>query len=268
MDAKHIVCQYHAVSIQLNASIIIFNNIYMKGIFITGTDTGIGKTTVAAGLASAICRKGIDIGVMKPFATAERIFSYKYKSEDSALLARAAKIRDPDEEINPFFYSIPTAPFVAAKITKEKAVNLSVAKRRYYKLASKHDFMIVEGIGGIMVPLTKKKSVADFIRLLNLSTIIVATSRIGTINHILLTVKACRDYGLDLLGIIINSMTSKPSIVEKKIVQIIQELSGVPVLCIIPYSRELNIINVGFTIEKKVDIDKILFSIRKNTQKC
>lgn len=230
----------------------------MKGIFITGTDTGIGKTTVAAGLASAMCRKGIDIGVMKPFATAEKIFSYKYKSEDSALLARAAKIKDPDEEINPFFYSIPTAPFVAAKITKEKAVNLSAAKSIYYRLASKHDFMIVEGIGGIMVPLTKKESVADFVRSLNLSTIIVASSRIGTINHVLLTVKACRDYGLNILGIIINNMPREPSIVEKKIVEIIQEVSSVAVLCVIPFSNVMDIINVGFTIEKNVDIDKIL----------
>jgi dethiobiotin synthetase len=195
---------------------------------------------------------------MKPFATAEKIFSYKYKSEDSALLARAAKIKDPDEEINPFFYSIPTAPFVAAKITKEKVVNLSAAKSIYYKLASKHDFMIVEGIGGIMVPLTKKESVADFVRLLNLSTIIVASSRIGTINHVLLTVKACRDYGINILGIIINSMPREPSIVENKIVEIIQEVSSVAVLCVIPFSRVKDIINVGFTIEKNIDIDKIL----------
>jgi dethiobiotin synthetase len=230
----------------------------VKGIFITGTDTGIGKTTVAAGLASAMCRKGIDIGVMKPFATAEKIFSYKYKSEDSALLARAAKIKDPDEEINPFFYSIPTAPFVAAKITKEKVVNLSAAKSIYYKLASKHDFMIVEGIGGIMVPLTKKKLVADFVRLLNLSTIIVASSRIGTINQVLLTVKACRDYGLHILGIIINGMPREPSIIEKKIVDIIQEISSVAVLCVIPFSSVMDITDVGFTIEKNIDIDKIL----------
>ncbi len=84
-----------------------------------------------AGLASAIYRKGIDVGVMKPFATAEKVYSYKYKSEDSALLARAAKIKDPDEEINPFFFSIPTAPFIAAQLTKEKAVNLSAARKMF-----------------------------------------------------------------------------------------------------------------------------------------
>jgi dethiobiotin synthetase len=230
----------------------------MKGIFITGTDTGIGKTTVAAGLASAIYRKGIDVGVMKPFATAEKVYSYKYKSEDSALLARAAKIKDPDEEINPFFFSIPTAPFIAAQLTKEKAVNLSAARKMYYKLASKHDFMIVEGIGGIMVPLTKRESVANFAKLLNLSTIIVASSRLGTINHILLTIKACTDYGLNVLGIIINTMPREPSIAEKKIVETIQEVSGAAVLCVIPFSKVINIINVGFTIEKNIDIDKII----------
>lgn len=232
----------------------------MKGVFITGTDTGIGKTTIAAGLASALSRKGINIGVMKPFATAEKVFSYKYKSEDAALLARAAGVKDPDEDINPFFYSIPTAPFIAAIIKKEKAVSLSAAKRIYYKLASKHDFMIVEGIGGIMVPLTKKESVADFAKSLKLSTIIVASSKLGTINHILLTTKVCTDYGLNIIGIIINGMPKVPSTIEMKIVETIQELSNITVLCVIPYSKVTNIRNVSFTIEKNIDINKILLS--------
>jgi dethiobiotin synthetase len=232
----------------------------MKGTFITGTDTGIGKTTIAAGLASALSRKGINIGVMKPFATAEKVFSYKYKSEDAALLARAAGVKDLDEDINPFFYSIPTAPFIAAKIKKEKAVSLSAAKRVYFKLASKHDFMIVEGIGGIMVPLTKKESVADFAKSLNLSTIIVASPKLGTINHILLTTRVCKHYGLNILGIIINGMPKMPSAIEKKIVETIQELSNITVLGVIPLSKVTNIRNVSFTIEKNVDIDKILLS--------
>ena len=75
----------------------------MKGIFVTGTDTGVGKTTIAAALASLIKGDGVDVGVMKPFASADKIFSTNYRSEDSALLAKAAQVDDPDEAINPFF---------------------------------------------------------------------------------------------------------------------------------------------------------------------
>jgi dethiobiotin synthetase len=99
----------------------------MKGIFITGTDTGVGKTTIAAALASFIRRSGMDIGVMKPFASAEKKFSRRYRSEDSALLARAAQVKDTDEEINPFFYAVPSAPFIAAKMESKAKLCISTA---------------------------------------------------------------------------------------------------------------------------------------------
>src|SRR5919198_3835747 len=152
----------------------------MKGLFITGTDTEIGKTTVATSLASFLRRIGTDVGVMEPFAASTKVFSTKYKSKDSALLARAAQVNDPDKEINPFFYSVPTAPFTAAKIMSEKEPSLADALRICQKLAAKHNFMIVEGIGGVMVPLTKEEYVVHFAKLLDLPTIVVAGSKLGT----------------------------------------------------------------------------------------
>ena len=116
----------------------------MKGIFITGTDTEIGKTTIARSLALISRNSGCDVGVMKPFATGKRVYSTKYKSKDSALLAKAAQVKDLDEEINPFFYSVPTAPFIASKIQSKKEPSVEDALRIYQKLAAKHDFMIVE----------------------------------------------------------------------------------------------------------------------------
>jgi dethiobiotin synthetase len=230
----------------------------MKGVFITGTDTEIGKTTVAASLASLLRLSGWNVGVMKPFATGTRVFSTKYKSKDSALLARAAQVNDPDKEVNPFFYSVPTAPFTAAKIMSEKEPSLEDALRICQKLAAKHNFMIVEGIGGIMVPLTKEKCVLHFAKSLGLPTIIVAGSELGTINHTLLTVKICNDFGLNLLGIIINGMPAKVSLLKKQTVETIRELSKVRILSVIPYIRKNTEKNLCRILGNDLDVNKIL----------
>ncbi|MFL6345097.1 MAG: dethiobiotin synthase [Nitrososphaeraceae archaeon] len=230
----------------------------MKGVFVTGTDTEIGKTTVAASLASLLRLSGWNVGVMKPFATGTRVFSTKYKSKDSALLARAAQVDDPDNEINPFFYSVPTAPFTAAKIMSEKEPSLEDALRICQKLAAKHNFMIVEGIGGIMVPLTKEKCVLHFAKSLGLPTIIVAGSELGTINHTLLTVKICNDFGLNLLGIIINGMPAKVSLLKKQTVETIRELSKVRILSVIPYIRKNTEKNLCRILGNDLDVNKIL----------
>jgi dethiobiotin synthetase len=229
----------------------------MAGIFITGTDTNVGKTMIAAALAWLMRRKGIDVGVMKPFATAQKIFSKRYKSSDAAILAKAAQVHDSDQEINPFFYIMPAAPLVAARILNQSTPSIADSVKAFHKLASKHNFMIVEGIGGIMVPLTSEAYVADLARDLKLPTIIVARSRIGTLNHILLTIKICRDYDLSIQGVIINGMPQRPGIVEKNLVSVIQELSSVRVLCVIPRLKNLTYKTIGSSIKKSVNIDII-----------
>jgi dethiobiotin synthetase len=207
-----------------------------KGFFITGTDTSVGKTTVAAAIALNLKRQGLNIGVMKPFATATKRYSSKYYSADVAMLSNITKVKDKPNDINPFFSSVPAAPYTVSLIRRSCKVDISKAIRSYIKLASAHDQMIVEGIGGIMVPLTRTKCLVDFARAISLPIIIVARFQLGMINHILLTVRACLDYGLDIAGIILNDLTGWNGPVQKEmIVETIEKTSRVNVLSLIPF---------------------------------
>jgi dethiobiotin synthetase len=229
----------------------------MRGLFVTGTSTGVGKTAVAAGLAWAL-KKRTDVGVMKPFATASRPFSKKYKSKDAALLVKASGTEDHDKEVNPFFYTLAASPLVAAQLRKESLPDIGKALQILRNLAKKHDFVIVEGIGGIMVPLTENESVVDFARRAGLPVIIVTTPALGTLNHTLLTVMACKEFGIDIKGVIVNKMPKKPSIVEQKVPETIERLAGVKVLGSLPFSKKTNHVTIGRILEKTIDLDSLL----------
>ncbi len=230
----------------------------MRGIFVTGTGTGIGKTAVAAGIAWALRKREIDIGVMKPFATANKVFSMRYKSYDTALLARASGVKEPDRELNPFFYPLAASPIMASQILRIRSIKIEEAVQAVKILADKHDFLIVEGIGGIMVPLTEKEHVADFAKQIGLPVVIVSQPALGTINHTLLTIMACRQFDLDLKGIIINKMPKKPIIIEQKTPKFLEKWSGIPILGILPFLKSVNYLRMGKMIEEKIQLNELL----------
>lgn len=209
-----------------------------------------GKTTIAAGIALIMKRQGLDVGIMKPFATVSEKYNSKDRSKDVAMLAAAANVKDRYYNLNPFFSSLPTAPYTASLVRKSNKVKLSKAVRLYSKLASAHDRMIVEGIGGILVPLTRRKNLADFAKAINLPVIIVARFQLGMINHILLTLKACRNYSLKVRGIILNDLSSWNGPVKKEsIVETIEKVSRVNVLGLIPFIRNLTLKRVAKILE-------------------
>jgi dethiobiotin synthetase len=194
-----------------------------RAFLLTGTDTGVGKTFVACGLARALRAGGIDVGVMKPIATGSRA--------DAHRLRRAAGVRDPLELINPLFFGEPAAPLVAAS----RPIRLAPVRRAYRALAGRHDRMIVEGIGGLLVPITRERTVADLARRLGLPILIVARPNLGTINHTLLTVREARRAGLRILGIVVNhARRVRPTRAVRTAARTIAALTGVPVLAELP----------------------------------
>lgn len=186
-----------------------------RGIFITGTDTGVGKTAVAAGLAAWCRHAGVDVGVMKPIATGCRRAMSATRagaliSDDARHLARAAGVADDPRLIAPACYREPLAPYAAALRTG-RPVSWPAIRRAFHQLSARHAFMIVEGIGGLLVPIDRARTVADLIRLLQLPVVIVARAQLGTLNHTLLTVREAQRQGLRVLGVVLNDAEPPPS---------------------------------------------------------
>ena len=229
----------------------------MKSYFITATDTGVGKTTVTAALAASIKKSGIDVGIMKPVATGI-LQKTGFKSSDVSILYHASKVTDPENEINPIFMPLPVSPYDASKVL-DIPFDKKIIFEQFTKLKNKHEMMLVEGIGGILTPLARDYFVADLIKDLDLETIIVTRSTLGTLNHTMMTVKTCRDYGISVKGILVNNYDEDGGPAEKNAPTTIHEITGVPILGVLPFIRDYdNIDEMISYIEKNVDLKSLI----------
>lgn len=201
-----------------------------KGIFITGTDTGIGKTYIACAIAKALNKQKISVGVMKPISSGDR--------EDAVKLIKAAGVNESLEKVNPVFLKHPLAPFVSSQIENKK-INMSDVWNSFKYFKKKYDFNIIEGIGGIMVPIKEKYYVIDMIKEFSLPVLVAARPALGTINHTLLTVDKLYQNKLNIIGIVLSA-SSKNTLAEKTNSKIIQSLTGLPVLNV-PYKKEIKL---------------------------
>lgn len=210
-------------------------HIVAKGIFIIGTDTNVGKTLITASLAWKLSKKVRKLGIMKPFATGEKPFSRKYKSEDVAILCNSIGLVEKEQNVNPYYFPLPCSPFMATELLQLNQVKLKYALEKYEYMAGIYDYILVEGIGGLLVPLNRKSTLLDFIKLVNLEVIIVTRPIVGTLNHTLLTVKECVTNRVTIKGIIVNMMPSKPNKIELQTPHFIETLTKVPILGIVPH---------------------------------
>ncbi len=226
----------------------------MKSLFIAGTDTDVGKTYIAAGLAVAFRKMGIDVGVMKPFA-AGRAEKKGYKSEDIVILSRAAKACDPEKLVNPQFFKIPASPYTAWKTLKTKP-KISTILSSFKKLTKLHDMILVEGMGGIMTPILKNYYITNLIKEMKIPAVIITRSKIGTVNHTIMTCKMCEKYKIPVKGIIINNFENGYPIPELK--RDLQNLTGIKVLGSIPFIKNMSDASLYRIFKKNIDLKSLL----------
>ena len=203
-----------------------------KGVFITGTDTGVGKTIVTATLALLMRMRGVNVGVMKPVTSGCREEEGSLVSDDALLLCQAAGV-SCSADVAPYLLREALAPAEAAKIDGVK-IDFACIKASYDRLAAVHDVVLVEGAGGLMVPLAGGLLVADLVRTLGLPLLVVARPGLGTINHTVLTCFAAQQMGLGVAGVIVNNFPEKPGLAERSAAHHIGSLCGAPILGIWP----------------------------------
>ncbi|MBC8516475.1 MAG: dethiobiotin synthase [Nitrosopumilus sp.] len=226
----------------------------MKSLFITGTDTDVGKTYVTAGLAVVLRKMDVDVGVMKPFA-AGSVQKKGYKSEDIEILSRAAHACDPENLVNPQFFPIPASPYTAWKKLKTKP-KIPTILSSFKKLSKLHDMLLVEGMGGIMTPILKDYYITNLIKEMKIPTIIVTRSKVGTVNHTIMTVQMCEKYKIPVKGIIINDFEDGYPV--KDLTKDLQNLTGVPVLGSIPFIKDMSDASLNRIFKKNLNLKLLM----------
>ena len=174
------------------------------GLFITGTDTGVGKTVVTAALALALRGRGLRVGVMKPVESGCPRVNGTLLPQDAVFLREASGSTMPLELINPYALERPLAPALAAEM-EGVSIQLDRIEAAYCTLASAHDFVLVEGAGGLLAPLTGELRMVELACALGLPVLVVARNVLGAINHASLTVEAARGAGLQVAGVVLNN---------------------------------------------------------------
>lgn len=170
-----------------------------SGLFVTGTDTGVGKTYVACALLRALRERGVDAGAMKPVETGVGPAG----PDDARRLAEAAGGGDALDDVCPQRFSLPAAPSVAAA-AEGRRVELAAVRKAWARLRARHGWLLVEGAGGLLVPLSEGTTMAELAGELGLRLLVVARAALGTINHTLLTLEVARARGLPIAGVVVS----------------------------------------------------------------
>lgn len=212
-----------------------------NGIFITGTDTGVGKTLVGAALAVALKQMGRTVGVMKPIETGVSASSAGHSDA-----ARLRSVIDSEEQLGaicPYRFALPVAPLAAAQ-AERRTIDPDMIRKVYGLLAAQYDCTIVEGVGGVFVPITSAADVTDLITRLKLPVVVVGRSGLGGINHARLTIEALRRKRIPVAALVLNQTQPAKSKLartqERTTVALLHKRAGLPVLGPLPYQPGLS----------------------------
>jgi len=231
----------------------------MNGFFITGTDTDVGKTVVTACLATLFKNQGI--GVMKPIETGVDPKCSSTANSDTKFLMEVSGTKDAEEEVCPLRLKAPASPYQASQIAGT-SIQPSTILKQFKLLQSRHNMMLVEGVGGLLVPITARYNVADLVREIGLPLIIVSRFKVGTLNHTLLTLNAARQHGLKIKGIILNKQENGDlDNVEEQQGKLLEELSDTPILGTCPYIEDVSVEGIRNNLGKIKNAFKDNFSM-------
>jgi len=227
-------------------------------IFVTATDTGVGKTATTAALALALRHLGHSVGVMKPVETGV----VRGRSSDASRLKQAAQVADSLDLVRPYVFRLPVAPLDAAR-AERRSITLSLIMQAYRRLQSQHDLLLVEGVGGVHVPITPKADVLDLIVKMQAPVLVVGRTGLGGVNHALLTLNALHARNIPVIALVLNRTTPGRTAVarrqERSTVSLLREHAGVPVVGPLSYvpGLEGRFDQTLPTLAKKSEIKKL-----------
>ncbi len=229
------------------------------GIFVAGTDTEVGKTMVSAALVLSLQQAGVDAGYVKPVASGCREREGRLVSEDVLLVQRLCGLDDPWEQMGPVCLEDPVCPLVAEKLAGNKEM-VEPVRWLLPAVLEAHAFTVVEGMGGVMVPLSKRLMLLDLMVDLGLPVLLVARPGLGTINHSLLTIDAMRNRGLKPLGFIF--VGPRPDQAEDPAIPhnagVINEFSAIPYLGTLPWLEDMEAEDLRRATQEHLDLAPVL----------
>ncbi|HOW70305.1 MAG TPA: dethiobiotin synthase [Phycisphaerae bacterium] len=208
----------------------------MNGWFVTGTDTGVGKTVIGGALAMLVRAAGLRVGAFKPVATGcRRDMRLGLVCEDAEFLAHCADAAEDLATINPVRYAGDLAPMVAAEWRKQP-IDWNAIDQSWGRIQQSSDWVVTEGAGGLLVPIDRNNTMADLARRLDLPLVIVARPGLGTINHTLLTLEAARARKLTVAAVVVNGYRpGSATLAEETNPEVISRLAKMPIPLIVPF---------------------------------
>ena len=229
--------------------------------FITGTDTGVGKTLISAALIHGFVQRGLKAVGMKPVAAGCQRQGTQLISEDVAQLMAAGNVAAPIEQISPYVFEPAIAPHIAAEQAGVD-IKLETIVQAYQQLAALADVVIVEGVGGFRVPLGNKLDTADLARQLDLPVILVVGMRLGCLNHALLTAEAIQMRGLKLAGWVANQIDPQMAAYAENLQELQQRLPA-PYLGVVPWVAEPDFMNVATRLDMDILGNNDFFEVNR-----
>ena len=218
----------------------------MKSVFIAGTDTEVGKSVVCGCLASFLSERGFEVVTQKWVSTGSSDFPEDLEVHLKFMGGRREDVADLLPLLVPYSFPFPSSPHLAARLAGH-GIEIERIKEAYFSLLRlPFDFLLVEGAGGLLVPLTEDVLLVDLVRELEIPVLLVSRNSLGTVNHTLLSIEALRHRGMRILGVIFNEIGEERREIREDNPKIVEKLGGVEVLGVLPFLKEMGELRKAF----------------------